>query len=158
MKIEDVLVPVDFSPNSVRAIDFAASLLDGDGELCLLHVIDSGFVERLASEGFSEPAQAIEKLRNRAQERLEETIAAFQGPKPHFESMIVVGRPFSEILRVATDLDFQLIVMGTHSVSGEDIEELLFGSTAEKVLRGTRIPVMFVPDGVETSREEESGD
>jgi nucleotide-binding universal stress UspA family protein len=149
MKIEDVLVPVDFSPNSLRAVDFAASLLDGDGELCLLHVIDSGFVERLASEGFGEPNAAIEKLRNRAQESLEETVATFKDPKPHFESMIVVGKPFSEILRVAADLDFQLIVMGTHSVNGESIEQLLFGSTAEKVLRGARIPVIFVPDGVE---------
>jgi nucleotide-binding universal stress UspA family protein len=68
--------------------------------------------------------------------------------RPKVESMIVVGKPFGEILRVAADLDFQIIVIGTHGIGGEKIEELLFGSTAEKVLRGTRVPVICVPDAV----------
>jgi nucleotide-binding universal stress UspA family protein len=57
--------------------------------------------------------------------------------------MIVIGKPFAEILRVASDLDFAMIVLGTHGRG--DIEELLFGSTAEKVLRAARIPVVCVP-------------
>ncbi|RMG03301.1 MAG: universal stress protein, partial [Acidobacteria bacterium] len=46
MRIEDVLVAVDFSQNSLRAIEFALSLVDRDGEVYLLHVIDSDFAER----------------------------------------------------------------------------------------------------------------
>jgi nucleotide-binding universal stress UspA family protein len=60
--------------------------------------------------------------------------------------MVVVGKPFAEILRVAADLDFEIIVLGIHGRRRGDIEELLFGSTADKVLRGARIPVMCVPD------------
>jgi len=153
MKIEDVLVPVDFSPNSLRAVEFALGLIDDDSEIYLLHVIDSSFVDRLTSEGFGDAPTATEKLRKRAEERFEEALAAFADHKERFESMIVVGRPFAEILRVAADLDFQLIVMGTHGVRGEHIEELLFGSTAEKVLRAAQIPVLFVPDSVETARQ-----
>jgi nucleotide-binding universal stress UspA family protein len=153
MKIEDVLVPVDFSPNSLRAVDFALSLVDQDGDIYLLHVIDSDFVERLAGEGFSDAASATDKLRKRAEERFEEAMAEFRESKPRIESMIVVGKPFSEILRVAADLDFQFIVMGTHGIRGESLEELLFGSTAEKVLRGARIPVICVPENVESTRQ-----
>jgi nucleotide-binding universal stress UspA family protein len=60
-------------------------------------------------------------------------------------SMIVVGKPFAEILRVAVDLDFEMIVLGIHGRHKSDIEQLLFGSTAEKVLRGAAIPVVCVP-------------
>jgi nucleotide-binding universal stress UspA family protein len=49
-----------------------------------------------------------------------------------------------EILKIARDLDLPLIVMGIRGQS-MPAEELLFGSTAEKVLRGTRVPVLCVP-------------
>ena len=60
------------------------------------------------------------------------------------EKMIVVGLPFVEILKIARDLDLPMIVMGIRGQS-TPAEEILFGSTAEKVLRGTRVPVLCVP-------------
>ncbi len=59
--------------------------------------------------------------------------------------MAAVGKPFAEILRIAADLDFGLIVMGIRGQHQGGIEEILFGSTAEKVLRAARIPVLCVP-------------
>jgi nucleotide-binding universal stress UspA family protein len=50
-------------------------------------------------------------------------------------------------LRIAADLDFSLIVMGIRGRHQGGIEEILFGSTAEKVLRAARIPVVCVPPG-----------
>lgn len=144
MRIEDILVPVDFSPNSLRAVDFAKSLIAADGEIYLLHVIDSDFVARLSDEGFSDPETAIDTMRRKAESALKEVIDANEAPGPMIDSMVVIGKPFAEILRVAIDLDFQMIVLGTHG-KREGIEELLFGSTAEKVLRGARIPVVCVP-------------
>ena len=145
MKINDVLVPTDFSPNSLRAIEFAVSLVEADGEICLLHVVDSEFVDRLSEEGFASIEAANTKLREAAEQRLQELISAIPDPKPQVEPMIVIGRPFAEILRVADDLDFRLIVLGTHGRRGADLEELLFGSTAEKVIRAARLPVICVP-------------
>jgi glycine betaine transporter len=60
------------------------------------------------------------------------------------EKMIVIGVPFVEILKITRDLDLPMIVMGIQGRS-TPAEELLFGSTAEKVLRGTRVPVLCVP-------------
>src|SRR5580658_1931505 len=93
MKIDDILVPVDFSANSLRAIDFALSAVDPAGEVCLLHVIDSEFVSQLADEGFSDTASATEKLRNNAENRFSETIANLPTGGPRIESMTVVGKP-----------------------------------------------------------------
>jgi nucleotide-binding universal stress UspA family protein len=61
------------------------------------------------------------------------------------ESMVVVGRPFAEILRIAADHHFSLIVMGIRGRHQGGTEEILLGSTAEKVLRAARIPVVCVP-------------
>jgi nucleotide-binding universal stress UspA family protein len=58
--------------------------------------------------------------------------------------MIVVGSPFVEILKITRDLDLPMIVMGVRGRSTPP-EEILFGSTAEKVLRGSRVPVLCVP-------------
>jgi nucleotide-binding universal stress UspA family protein len=58
--------------------------------------------------------------------------------------MTVVGSPFVEILKIARDLDLPMIVMGVKGRSTPP-EEILFGSTAERVLRGSRVPVLCVP-------------
>lgn len=145
MKIKDVLVPLDFSPSSLRALDFAASLVDRGGEIYLLHVIDSEFVARVDEEGIEQSDAATERLRGRAESQLDEIIRQRPDTGATLQSMIVVGRPFAEIIRVAADLDFEMIVLGRHGRTQANLEELLFGSTAEKVLRGARVPVVFVP-------------
>ena len=145
MKIRDILVPVDFSPNSLEAIRFAVNLGDPEGEIYLLHVIDSDFVRRLSEEGFQSEDSAIELLRQRASDRMNEILKEHAQLGGRMNSMIVVGKPFAEILRVAVDLDFEMIVLGIHGRHKSDIEQLLFGSTAEKILRGAAIPVVCVP-------------
>jgi nucleotide-binding universal stress UspA family protein len=143
MRIEEVLVPIDFSQHSLRALEFALSTTSPEGEICLLHVLEAEFLERAALEGLGEREALLATLRGRAEERLREVIAAIADPKPTLSSMVVVGIPFQEILRVAVDLDYPMIVLG----KGRDLEEMLFGSTAEKVIRGARIPVVTVPAG-----------
>jgi nucleotide-binding universal stress UspA family protein len=145
LKIEDILVPVDFSPNSLQALDFAASLVDPEGEIYLLHVVDADFVARLDEEGFGHAEAVIARLLQSAEQRLKEIVQSRAQPGPRTETMVVVGKPFAEILRVAADLDFSMIVMGMHGRRRGDIEELLFGSTAEKVLRASRLPIVCVP-------------
>jgi nucleotide-binding universal stress UspA family protein len=149
MKIQDILVPVDFSPNSLRALDFAVSLIDQAGEIYLLHVIDADFIARLSQEGFSDLEAATARMRRKAEEQLQEILQGRPDPGPRMDSMVVVGKPFAEILRVAADLDFEMIVLGIHGRRRNDLEELLFGSTAEKVLRAARIPVVCVPDAIQ---------
>ena len=149
MKIDDILVPVDFSRCSLRALDFAVSLVEKSGEVSLLHVIDADFVSRVSDEGFTDRESATNQLRQNAEERLQDLVKKGADSGLRMTSMVVIGKPFAEILRVAADLDFKIIVIGIRGRRERNIEELLFGSTAEKVLRATRIPVICVPDAQE---------
>jgi nucleotide-binding universal stress UspA family protein len=90
------------------------------------------------------------QLRRKAEEQLQDIARKFPLSNLRIESMVVVGKPFAEILRIAADLHFSLIVMGIRGRHQGGIEEILFGSTAEKVLRAARIPVVCVPP--ETNR------
>jgi nucleotide-binding universal stress UspA family protein len=87
----------------------------------------------------------MERLRVKAEMRLQEIAQEHAASGLRIESMVVFGKPFAEILRVAADLKFSLIAMGIRGMHQGGIEEILFGSTAEKVLRAARIPVMCVP-------------
>ena len=60
------------------------------------------------------------------------------------ETMVVVGEPFVEIVRIANDLECDLIVIGIQG-NESGIKQLLFGGTAEMVLRAAKQPVLCVP-------------
>src|SRR5262250_1382493 len=145
MKIEDILVPIDFSTGSLRALDYALAMVEPGGEVYLLHVIDADFLSRLSDEGFYDGETARAQMQLKAEDRLRNIASKFSLLNVRLESMVVVGKPFAEILRIATDLHFSLIVMGIRGRRQGGIEEILFGSTAEKVLRAARIPVLCVP-------------
>ena len=147
MKIEDILVPIDFSPGSLRALDYALAMVDPGGEVYLLHVIDADFLARVSEEGFCDAETARTQLQQKADEQLRQIAQKFSSLSVRLESMVVAGKPFAEILRIAADLHFSLIVMGIRGRRQGGIEEILFGSTAEKVLRAARIPVVCVPPG-----------
>ncbi len=145
MKIEDILVPIDFSTGSLRALDYALAMVDPGGEVYLLHVIDAEFLERVSAEGFCDVEAARTQIQRKAEEQLQKIARECSLLNVRLESMVVVGKPFAEILRIAADLHFSLIVMGIRGRHQGGIEEILFGSTAEKVLRAARIPVVCVP-------------
>ena len=68
-----------------------------------------------------------------------ESIGADRRPLCH----VVEGDPPAEILKAARRLGSDLIVMGTHGLTGFD--RLFFGSTTDRVLRGVTVPLMVVP-------------
>lgn len=144
LKASDILVPVDFSPCSVNAVRAAAGIAAPNGDLTLLHVIDQDFINDgvAASLGTSEDITA--RLRERAEIDFNNMLDGLEQGEVNIERMIVVGIPFVEILKITRDLDLPMIVMGVRGRSSPP-EEVLFGSTAEKVLRGTRVPVLCVP-------------
>jgi nucleotide-binding universal stress UspA family protein len=99
-----------------------------DGDLTLLHVVDEDFVHAAVAAGMG----TTEEIRTRLKEQAESSF-------PNVLEGIEVGQ-----VKIARDLDLPMIVMGIQGQS-TPAEELLFGSTAEKVLRGTRVPVLCVP-------------
>jgi nucleotide-binding universal stress UspA family protein len=144
LKATDILVPVDFSATSLNAVRVAVGLAEPDGDITLLHVIDRAFVEDAVAAGMGSSDDITERLRGQAELNFTAALEGVPAGAVNVERMIVVGSPFVEILKIARDLDLPMIVMGMRGRS-TSTEDLLFGSTAEKVLRGARVPVLCVP-------------
>jgi universal stress protein A len=140
----EILVPVDFSPCSLNALRVAIGMAAPEGDLTLLHVIDEHFVDDAVAAGLGSTDDIRSRLRELAEVNFTNMLEGLEQGNVNVEKMIVVGSPFVEILKIARDLDLPMIVMGVRGRS-TPAEELLFGSTAEKVLRGSRIPVLCVP-------------
>jgi len=140
----EILVPIDFSPCSENALKVAVRMAAPEGDLTLLHVIDEEFVHAAVAAGLGTTEDLRGRLKEQAEASFANVLEGLQTGEVNIEKMIVVGLPFVEILKIARDLDLPMIVMGTRGQS-TPAEELLFGSTAEKVLRGTRVPVLCVP-------------
>lgn len=139
---EAVLVAIDFSPCSLRALDTALSWRSETTELTLLHVVESDLGHRLEQAGIDSAKEIVRRMHARADEELAALVA--QRKLKRTETMVVEGISFVEIVKVASDLEMDLIVVGMHSGDAK-LEALLFGGTAEKVLRASDRPVLCVP-------------
>jgi nucleotide-binding universal stress UspA family protein len=144
LKAPDILVPVDFSQTSINAVRVALGIAEPGGDLTLLHVIDREFVDDAVAAGMGSTEEITARMRTQAESNFNTALEGLEVGDVGVERMIVVGSPFVEILKIARDLDLPMIVMGVRGRS-TGAEELLFGSTAEKVLRGARVPVLCVP-------------
>ncbi|HEX3252629.1 MAG TPA: universal stress protein [Pyrinomonadaceae bacterium] len=144
LKSPDILVPIDFSPCSVNALRVAVGIAAPDGDLTLLHVIDDEFIDAAVAAGMGSSDDIRARLKEQAESNFSGVLEGIDTNQVDIEKMIVSGLPFVEILKIARDLDLPMIVMGIRGKS-TPAEEILFGSTAEKVLRGTRVPVLCVP-------------
>ncbi|HVM95467.1 MAG TPA: universal stress protein [Candidatus Acidoferrales bacterium] len=141
LRPESLLVAVDFSSCSQRALQTALSWRTEQADVTVLHVIDSELARDIEAAGFGSYAEVVAKLRADSEQRLTSLRSA---ASQAFETMVVEGLPFAEIVRIANDLDCDLIVMGTHG-DRPGVAQILFGSTAEKVVRASRAPVLCVP-------------
>ena len=140
----EILVPIDFSPCSMNALRVAIGMAAPEGDLTLLHVIDENFVDDAVAAGLGTSDDIRGRLREQAEGSFINMLEGIDNQGVNIEKMTVVGSPFIEILKIARDLDLPMIVMGVKGRSTPP-EEILFVSTAERVLRGSRIPVLCVP-------------
>jgi len=137
-----VLVAIDFSPCSLRALDTVLSWRSETTELTLLHVVESDLGRRLEEAGVGVSTDIVGRMHARADEELAALVS--ERKLERTEGMVVEGIPFVEIVKIAKDLDMDLIVVGVHGGDAK-LEALLFGGTAERVLRTADRPVLCVP-------------
>ncbi len=141
--LEKILFATDFSENSAHAFEYALTLARKfAARLLIIHVIN----EPVDLRGFYVPHVSFENLEKEIEEGAEKMMQKFcltaLEEFSNFETAIVAGIPYEEILKKAAEEKVSLIVMGTQGRSG--IDHLLFGSTAERVVRKATCPVMTV--------------
>ncbi len=147
MKIQSILVASDFSECSGAAFQTAAQLSQTfQAKLILLHVISMKQVAVLAEYLGQEQDNLISSLRERAQQHVSGFLKRWHTAEVEVETLVAVGIPFQEISVIARELAVDLVVLGGYGRSGRGpMEEVFFGSTAEKVVRLLPCPVLCVP-------------
>ncbi|MDP6443494.1 MAG: universal stress protein [Pirellulaceae bacterium] len=144
IEFNTLLVPVDFSDNSRAAFAQAIGLARGDDPVViLLHVLDVALPDFAEALALGSRDEIVQRMRDHAQHQLDDYVAACPD-EVEIDSIISIGKPFLEILQKANDFAVDAIVMSKIGRRGK-VEEILFGSTAEKVLRGSTKPVLVLP-------------
>ncbi len=138
-----ILVPVDGSEFSMRALDVAAALAaDTHAELVILNVVDLARVAVLSGGEAQLIPGCLEEVRSEGQRVAEDACVRVRAPV-HASARVVTGSPVDQIEAVAGEIKPSFIVMGTHGRSG--LGRALMGSVAEGVVRRAAVPVMIVP-------------
>lgn len=137
-----ILCGIDFSKESARALRYADALAQaGRGKLAAAYVVDPLLSSAAAV------AYDSDKLTEAARKELRRFIHKTLGARRAevVDSVILVGKAGKGMLDAARQSGADLIVIGTHGLSG--IKKLFFGSTAQELLRQSPVPVLAVPPG-----------
>ncbi len=140
-KIDKILVPLDFSPASMQALDYAIALAKQFGAaIHLLHVYppDEAASVPGAAHLLLQSAEAIERLNEELTGIHRKRVEPFCPENCHIRS----GRPFQQISGLAREINADLIALSTRGHSG--LKHLFLGSTAERVVRSAPCPVLVV--------------
>ncbi|MFU8818385.1 MAG: universal stress protein [Desulfurivibrio sp.] len=147
-KISKILYPTDFSANSVPAAEYARTLAHLAGAtVYAVHVVGELADHRrrmIQPESFAIFEREVETMAVREMESFcRRHLGEHLGEQISYETEVVIGTPYKTILERARELACDLIVMGSHGHSG--IQEVIFGSTAQRIIRRAKIPVLTVP-------------
>src|ERR1039457_2831596 len=139
VQIHNVLVPIDFSPSSLEAIEFALPLLKKfDAELHLAHVFAPDYpLAAMAAMPLIVPELEVGRSVRR---HLKEVAKKYQIELGRENIHALKGRPFQEVCNLARESDIDLIVISTRGNTG--LKHLALGSTVERIVRYSPCPVL----------------
>lgn len=145
--IKKILVPIDFSDYSKNALKYSLNFARCcNAEVFLIYVVEPLIFPADFSMGqISIPSMDIETA-ERAKNELETLAKNEFGNNILIHTLVKTGKPFVEINETARELDVDLIIIASHGHTG--VEHLLFGGTADKVVRKAPCPVLSLRDPI----------
>ena len=143
-KISTILVPIDFSPLSRKALQYAVPFArKHEARIILFHVVEPVYYPETYLATLPPEIEDVNIERARSANK---QLAALQkddiGTDIPAQVLVETGRPWDEIVKVAKDEDVDLIVIATHGHSG--LKHVFLGSTAERVVRHAPCPILVV--------------
>jgi len=143
MNIKKILFPTDISEGSAHAIPFVTDLTRHyRARLYIIHVM----YDVARATGWYVPHMSMDELYRdieaNAKKEIEKCCVEDLRGYKDIEYKILKGVPHEEILKFAEENAVDLIIMGTHSRKG--LDRVIFGSTAERVVRHAPCPVLTV--------------
>jgi len=144
LNLKKILVPIDFSEESYKALRYALRFAEQFGaRLTLIHVVEPVVVPpELGYSALEMPMLNPAIMVKDARKKLAALIEKEARPPFAADSVVRRGSPFNEIAAVARETNADLIIIATHGYTG--LKHLFLGSTAEKVVRHAPCPVLTV--------------
>ena len=150
LKFDRLLVPVDFSRDSMAALGYAMDLagkLQGPQTVVVLYVVDESLPvalesSSLGSQGRKEQERALKKS---ATEQLKTFVSGVDPGEETIETAVVTGTPVAEqICKFADDTGVDMVIIGSQGKGA--LRRLVLGSTMQQVQRQATCPVLAVKD------------
>jgi nucleotide-binding universal stress UspA family protein len=137
-----MLCAVDFSECSMHALKYALSLAqEADGCLTVVHVLAPELVGQVAIGEEHVSLAALQRQHEQeARQLLEQAVPETVGAYCKADSLLRRGKPWREILQVASERQAELIVMGVQGRGAADL--MFFGSTTQHIVREATCPVL----------------
>lgn len=150
-----IIVPVDFSDHSLRALPYAISLAERfDAKLKIVYVSEPSLQVSDAAWVHVDDRAIDEKHLAECRRNMQKLVLNQIPDDVPADAEILSGNPVDRIIRYAEDVNADLIVMATHGRSG--LSHVLMGSTAEHVVRRAPCPVLTLKHPMLVKRESES--
>jgi nucleotide-binding universal stress UspA family protein len=141
MSFNRILCPIDLSPLSAPIVEHAIAVAEGPGaRVHVLHAVEPLLVQAATITG--EEAALRREIDEALQRFVREALRRTAHP-PTIETSIAEGAPEAAILESTQRQTWDLIVMGLHGMNS--LSKACFGSTLERVLRATSVPVLALP-------------
>ena len=138
-KLQNILVPTDFSSNSVNALEYAGNLTKATKSI--IHVLHC--VEPISAANNSiEEQTIIHEGLIRLEKQMKIFIRNLHDVENEIIEVIRTGKAYEQILNYARDAEIDLIVLAANGWSGS--QDLILGTVAEKVTRYSKIPVIII--------------
>ncbi len=149
MAIERILVPLDFSEPSLRALDEAVEFnRPYEAELILLSVVERGFYESPLL--VRDSGALLENQARATEEKLEEICRSLGKKGVKCRTFVEFGAAYQAIIEAAKKVHANLIVISTHGRTG--LAHVLIGSVAERVVQHAVCPVLVIHTLVKPKR------
>ena len=143
MKVNNILVPVDFSNHSQKALSYASEIAQSyNAQLQVLHIIEETMYPAFSVTGKSSIFDLVPGIKDDSRKRIEKMLQEFVSDKLKSKVFVRGGRAANDIIKFAKENSTDLIVIATHGLTG--LEHMLLGSVTEKVVRMAHCPVFTV--------------
>jgi nucleotide-binding universal stress UspA family protein len=143
MGLNKILVPIDFSETSTKALPYAVALAQQfKAEVTLIHVTE--LPPALGGYDYMPSPELESRMKQSAEELLARVEREAFPDEIYTNAIVRSGTPFHEITKAASRLEADLIILTTHGRTG--LKHALLGSNAERIVRHSSCPVLVVRD------------
>ena len=137
MAFSKILVPVDLTDKTARAVEVAGDLVAKGGDVVLLHVIEQ------LDTAFDEENDFYGKLEVQAQARMQEHLACLSERGVQAHATIRIGKRAREIVQYTHAEDFDLMILHSHRLDPTDLPRGLL-TISHQVAIAAKSPVLLI--------------